>query len=84
MRAERIADGVHWVLKGYVNADVIESDDGLILDRDGGILIAGDAAGASGPKAGPPVGASSACSPKTWTRPCARSTSWRSSTSRSR
>jgi glyoxylase-like metal-dependent hydrolase (beta-lactamase superfamily II) len=29
--AERIADGVHRVLKGYVNAYVIEADEGLIL-----------------------------------------------------
>ena len=31
MRAERIAGGVHRVLKGYVNAYVVESDEGLIL-----------------------------------------------------
>ena len=29
----------------------------FLLDRDGGILVAGDAAGAMGSKAGPPVGA---------------------------
>jgi glyoxylase-like metal-dependent hydrolase (beta-lactamase superfamily II) len=31
VKAERIADGVHRVLKGYVNAYVVESDEGLIL-----------------------------------------------------
>ena len=31
MKAERIADGVWRVLKGYVNAYVVESDDGLVL-----------------------------------------------------
>ena len=31
MKAERIVDGVHRVLKGYVNAYVVESDEGLIL-----------------------------------------------------
>jgi glyoxylase-like metal-dependent hydrolase (beta-lactamase superfamily II) len=31
MKAERIADGVHRVLKGYVNSYVIEADEGLLL-----------------------------------------------------
>src|SRR6188508_2256041 len=31
MKAERITDGVWRVLKGYVNAYVVESDEGLIL-----------------------------------------------------
>jgi glyoxylase-like metal-dependent hydrolase (beta-lactamase superfamily II) len=31
MKAERIADGVWRVLKGYVNASVVEADEGLIL-----------------------------------------------------
>jgi glyoxylase-like metal-dependent hydrolase (beta-lactamase superfamily II) len=31
MRAEPVADGVYRILKGYVNAYLIESDDGLVL-----------------------------------------------------